>query len=133
MRAPVGGPGDARERALWGLLVDLESLRVRVPEAIMEGEAEAALLDAYQVLREYRVRELVLRPYSGVAEEARLLAQLAAALRMRMVRAGTPYVYGVDYFIERLDQLLAKTRAMMGLHPLLPATLEGDERGAWYA
>lgn len=123
--APAGrGP---QWRALWGVLADLERLRLRVPEAIMDGEAEEALLDAYLVFREYRPQQLVRRPYTGLDVEARLLAQLAAALRLRMIRAGTPYVSGVDYFNQRLDGLLAKTRAALGLHPGIPATLADDQ------
>ncbi len=121
------GQRGPRWRALWGVLADLERLRLRVPEAIMEGEAEEALLDAYMVFREYKPRQLVRRPYSGLDVEARLLAQLAAALRLRMLRAGTPYVSGVDYFNHRLDSLLAKARAALGLHPWMPATLADDQ------
>ncbi len=122
--------GDAAVRAIRGMIIDLERLRLRLPEAIMEGEAEEYLLDAYRILREYKPPQLVRRPYSGLDQEAKLLAQLALALRARMERAGTPYIAGVDYFIERLDSLLAKARAMIGLHPLLPVG-GGDDPRAW--
>ncbi len=127
-----GPPREARVRALVDAILELESLRRRVPEAVYEGEAEEVLYDAYLIFREYApvAAGPVRRPYTGIAEEARLLAQLASALRMRMKRAGTPYVVGAEYFVERLDLLLANARALIGRHPSLPLGL-GEEYMGW--
>ncbi len=129
MRAWAGDPGGARYWALYRLVLELEGLRLRVPEAIMEGEVEEALLDASNLLSSMVPRQLIPRPYSGLDQEARLLSQLATALRLRMIRAGTPYVSGVEYFIERLDSFLASARAALGRHPDLPLSQYGDTIG----
>lgn len=117
-RHPMG----PRERALEELVHELESLRVQVPEAIMEGEAEEVLLDAYMVLSSH-VRSIewpVKRPYTGLHERVKLLVQLAQALRLRMQRTGSPYITGVDYFTAKLDELIIEARALAGLHPYMP-------------
>ena len=112
----------ARERALEELVFELESLRKAVPEAIMEGEAEEILLDAYQVLASHvrNYQWLVKRPYSGLHERVKLLVNLARALRVRMLRAGHPYITGTEYFLRKLDELIIETRLLAGLHPYMP-------------
>jgi len=109
VRSRYGAPG---AHALWGVAEELERLRARVPEAIIEGEAEEVLLQVHAILRAHARPQLVARPYSGPAEQARLLAQLAAALRARMEMAGTPYVHGVNYFAEKLEDLAATARIL---------------------
>ncbi len=117
-------------RALRDLVYELEDLRRRVPEAIYEGRAEEVLRDAYALLRAIIPveRGLVFRPYTGLVERVRLLAQLAMALRLRMIRAGTPYILGTDYFIEKLDDIISETRILAGLHPYLPLNDKSEYR-----
>lgn len=115
--------GWARQRALEELVVELESLRLRVPEAIYDGEAEEVLLDAYEIIKTHApsVSWPVRRPYSSLEARFKLLAALASALRVRMHRIGTPYITGTEYFLAKLDELIVETRLAAGLHPYLPA------------
>jgi len=110
-----GGPGYA---ALYRMVLALEAVRVGLPQTIASGAAEQLLVEAAGLLPESGGGP-VRRPYTGMAQEARLLAGLARALRARMEQAGGP-VQGVDYFAERLDGFLARARAMLGLNPYLP-------------
>lgn len=115
--------GWARQRALEDLVVELESLRVRIPEAIYEGEAEEILLDAYEIIKTHApsISWPVKRPYSGLEARVKLLAKLAKALRIRMNRSGTPYITGTEYFLAKLDELIIEAKLAAGLHPYLPA------------
>ncbi|MCE4628765.1 MAG: hypothetical protein F7C82_00620 [Desulfurococcales archaeon] len=115
--------GWARQRALEDLVVELEGLRIRIPEAIYDGEAEEILLDAYEIIRTHApsVSWPVKRPYSGLEARVKLLAKLAKALRIRMHRSGTPYITGTEYFIAKLDELIMEAKLAAGLHPYLPA------------
>lgn len=112
----------ARRRALEDLVSELERLRVRIPEAIYEGEAEEVLLDAYEIIKTYNpsISWPVKRPYSSLEARIRLLAKLAKALMIRMHRAGTPYITGTDYFAEKLEELIVEARIVAGKHPYLP-------------
>ncbi|MCE4619325.1 MAG: hypothetical protein F7C37_07835 [Desulfurococcales archaeon] len=115
--------GWARQRALEDLVVELEGLRIRIPEAIYDGEAEEILLDAYEIIKTHApsISWPVKRPYSGLEARVKLLAKLAKALRIRMHRSGTPYITGTEYFIAKLDELIMEAKLVAGLHPYLPA------------
>ncbi len=117
----AGGMYTGPARALEELVLELEALRRRVPEAILEGEAEEVLGDAYTLLSSLSPSiGLLARPYVGLPDRVRLLAQLATALRVRMLRAGTPYITDTAYFIDKLDDLIMEVRYLAGLHPYLP-------------
>jgi len=114
-----GAPGVEGLEALYRLAAGLERVYLRVPESIVDGEAER-LLSAAAVMISVEGGGLVSRPFQGPHYEAMLLARLAQALRARMARAGTPYVDGVDYFAERLLGYIQALRALLGGNPYLP-------------
>ena len=117
-------------KVLEELVLELEELRRRVPEAIYEGSAEEVLEDAYSILQSIIPQGVgvVYRPFTGLNERIRLLGQLAAALRLRMTRVGTPYISGTDYFIDKLDDIIAEIRWMAGFNPNLPLGYTGKYR-----
>ncbi len=111
-------------RAAEEIIVELEQLRLRVPESLAEGAMEEALNDAWNVFSRINYSYgPVRRPYYGLGEEARLLSQLARALRLRMIHVKSMYITGVDYFNSRLDYFLEKARAALGYNPKLPLTM----------
>ncbi len=97
-------------RLLRELLVELESLRNRVPESVADGSLEEALLEVsnYVPSGDPLIAGVYRSLYRNLAVEARMLAQLAAAMRTRMERAGTPYITGVDYLRRRLDEFIER-------------------------
>ncbi len=108
-------------RALKDLIAELENLRIKSPESIYEGEADEVLEDAYILLSTLlgASRGFINRPYTGLTSRIKLLAQYAKALQVRMQRLGTPYISGVTYFNEKLDELIMEIRLIAGLHPYL--------------
>ncbi len=129
MGSDRGGLGEeARLRLLVELLAELQSLRNKMPESVDDGRLEEALREA-----SLYAPQTPSGPYPGVyrslytslASEAGMLAQLAAAMRIRMERAGTPYVSGVDYLRRRLDSFIAR------LAEHLTAARALGARGGW--
>jgi hypothetical protein len=115
-----GLSGEARLRLLYEILSELESLRNRIPESVADGSLEEALREASIYTPEAGGYQGVYRSlYTGLSSEAAMLAQLAAAMRMRMEKAGTPYISGVDYLRRRLDSFIAR----------LAVHLAGEARG----
>ncbi|MEB3778684.1 MAG: hypothetical protein GSR85_00405 [Desulfurococcales archaeon] len=116
--------GYAWRRAAEEVIVELEQLRLRVPESLAEGLMEETLGDAWSLFSRISYPHgPVRRPYYGLGEEARLLSQLARALRLRMRHVGSMYISGLDYFNSRLDLFLERARAALGYNPKLPLTL----------
>jgi len=108
--ATSGLGGEARLRLLLELISELESLRNRIPESVADGSLEEALREAslYAPASGGPYAGVYRSLYSGLATEATMLSQLAAAMRARMERAGTPYVSGLDYLRRRLDSFIAR-------------------------
>ncbi len=111
-----GEPGlsrEARIRLLRDMLGELEVLRNRIPESVADGTLEEALAEVSQYVPSATplVAGVYRSLYTGLATEAGMLAQLAAAMRLRMLKAGTPYISGVDYIRRRLDEFIERLNA----------------------
>jgi hypothetical protein len=108
-----GGPDmgpEARLRVLREMLSELQTLRNRIPESVADGSLEEALMEvsnyvpskAPLIAGTYRIL------YTDLSIEAKMLAQLAAAMRIRMARSGSHYISGLDYMRRRLDDFIAR-------------------------
>lgn len=114
------------------LVVELEELRTKIPDSVVDGSLEEALRELASALRAYD-RELqdlrvhgfrvVLRPLAGLGTKAWLLANLAAALRIRITATRARSVIGIDYLADKLDGLLREVRVFLGYSPNLPLSL----------
>ena len=125
------GKGPEWRRAAERLVLELEELRLRVPESLADGSMEEALSDAVHVFRGIQAQpQYVRRPYTGLSSEAALLYQLARALRLRIEHTGLHTVSGISHFNHRLDMFLGKARQALGYHPQLPLSLYRGDR-AW--
>ncbi len=106
------------------LVMELETLRVKVPDSIVDGSMEEALSDAAQIFRGvYHEPQYVRRPYSSLSQEAYLLYQLAKALRLRLEHTGLYSVSGITHFNYRLDRFLEKARSSLGYNPRIPLSM----------
>ncbi|MEB2836771.1 MAG: hypothetical protein GSR80_000722 [Desulfurococcales archaeon] len=111
-----GEPGlsrEARIRLLRDMIGELEVLRNRIPESVADGTLEEALAEVshYVPSATPLVAGVYRSLYTSLATEAGMLAQLAAAMRVRMLKTGTPYISGVDYIRRRLDEFLERLNA----------------------
>ena len=106
---PEMGP-EARLRILRDMLAELQTLRNRIPDSVADGSLEEALMEVSNyvpsttplIAGAFRIL------YTDLAIEAKMLAQLAAAMRLRMFRSRSRYISGLDYMRRRLDDFIAR-------------------------
>jgi hypothetical protein len=120
---------DKTHELLTQLVKEVEDLSLRIPDSLVDGSLESALKEISTYLSPVEPVKsagfVVYTPlYQGLKEEAKMLAALAEALRLRMEHLGRTDLSGVDYFKKKLNEFLRRLRASLGYNPDLPLSLK---------